>query len=272
MGVYRQKYEDWFNALNDTERKAETARMNSTKSVRKQPAKNAAAAQASAAAAAAAANAAAAASASGGGAGHVNTISGTTTSATSVIHEPKIVNVPSNVTPAGPAFSITNLTPVVMQSQMQPPQQPQQIQMLQPQPALAMQVSLPTMKDRQSLLDEILKREPVEPARSPKQLFVSEFLVKHKKKKQVDAKAAWKALDKKEKKKWHERLEPQRQKYIEDYTVFVRGLDKEELEMYTELKQKRDEEEESQNDSSDSESETSESDDSDSESDSDSDS
>ena len=140
---------------------------------------------------------------------------------------------------------------------------------------LPMQVSLPTVpnaKDRQSLLDEILKREPVEPARSPKQLFVAEYLAKHKKKKQVDAKAAWKALDKKEKKKWHEKLEPQRQKYIEDYTVFVRGLDKEELEMYTELKQKRDEEEESQNDSSDSESDTSESDDSDSESDSDSDS
>ena len=94
MGVYRQKYEDWFNALNDTERKAETARMNSTKSVRKQPAKTAAAA------AAAAANAAVAA---------------TNTTTTSVIHEPKIVNVPSNCTPAGPAFSITNLTPVVMQ-------------------------------------------------------------------------------------------------------------------------------------------------------------
>ena len=40
MGVYRQKYEDWFNNLNEQERKAETARMNSTKSIRKQPAKN----------------------------------------------------------------------------------------------------------------------------------------------------------------------------------------------------------------------------------------
>ena len=30
-----------------------------------------------------------------------------------------------------------------------------------------------------------------------------------------DAKAAWKALDKKEKKKWAEKLEPKRQKYIE---------------------------------------------------------
>merc|ERR1719333_2061027 len=90
-------------------------------------------------------------------------------------------------------------------------------------------------KDRQQLLDDILRREPIEPARSPKQLFITE----------------WLAMTK-EKKKWHEKLEPQRQKYIEDYTVFVRGLDKEELEMYTELKQKRDEEEESQNDSSDS--------------------
>merc|ERR1712020_288955 len=153
--------------------------------------------------------------------------------------------------PRRPCLSITNLTPIsVMQGV-----QPQPVQML-PQP-VTMQVSLPTTtKDRQSLLDEILKREPVEPARSPKQLFVAEFLLKHKKKKQVDAKAAWKALEKKEKKKWHEKLEPQRQKYIEDYTVFVRGLDKEELEMYTELKQKRDEEEEArrQNESSDSDS------------------
>merc|ERR1740129_1709162 len=200
---------------------AETARMNSTKSVRKQPAKTAAAA-------AAAANAAVAA---------------TNTTTTSVIHEPKIVNVPSNCTPAGPAFSITNLTPVVMQQGLQP-QQPQPVQMMQQQPQpqamtnmtgpmATMQVSLPlpalstaNSKDRQILLDEILKREPVEPARSPKQLFVSEFLAitKNKKKKQTDAKAAWKALDKKE------------------------------LEIYTELKQKRDEEEESQNESSDSES------------------
>ena len=120
-------------------------------------------------------------------------------------------------------------------------------------------------------MDDILKREPVEPARSAKQLFTSEWLAKHKKKKQSDAKEAWKSLDKKEKKKWHEKLEQQRQKYIEDYTVFVRGLDKEELEMYTELKQKRDEEEEGQNDSSDSESDSSESDESDSDSESDSD-
>lgn len=128
-------------------------------------------------------------------------------------------------------------------------------------------------KDRQQLLDDILRREPIEPARSPKQLFITEWLAmaKHKKKKPSDAKDAWKNADKKEKKKWHEKLEPQRQKYIEDYTVFVRGLDKEELEMYTELKQKRDEEEESQNDSSDSESDSSESDESDSDSESDSD-
>merc|ERR1711944_138259 len=143
---------------------------------------------------------------------------------------------------------------------------------MQPQP-VTMQV-IPA-KDRQSLLDDILKREPVEPARSPKQLFISEWLTKHKKKKPSDAKDAWKASDKKEKKKWHEKLEPQRQKYIEDYTVFVRGLDKEELEMYTELKQKRDEEEEQrrQNESSDSDSDdTSDESDDDSDSDSESDS
>ena len=113
----------------------------------------------------------------------------------------------------------------------------------------------------------------MEPARSPKQLFVTEWLQKHKKKKAPDAKEAWKTLDKKEKKKWVEKLEPQRQKYIEAYTVFVRGLDKEELELYTELKAKRDQEEEArrQNESSDSEdSEESESEsDSDSESESD---
>merc|ERR1712110_579388 len=77
------------------------------------------------------------------------------------------------------------------------------------------------------------------------------------------------------KKKRLEKLEPQRQKYIEDYTVFVRGLDKEELEMYTELKQKRDEEEEArrQNESSDSDSDdTSDESDDDSDSDSESDS
>ena len=246
MGVYRQKYEDWFNALTDAERKAETARMNSTKSVRKQPAKQAANQQLTQLQ-------------------NMQTQPGMpiSTTTTSVINEPKIVNVPSNVTPAGPAFSITNLTPVVMQ------QPPQPIQMMPTQP-VTMQVM--HGKDRQTLLDDILRREPVEPARSPKQLFIAEFLGKHKKKKTSDAKEAWKTLEKKEKKKWHEKLEPQRQKYIEDYTVFVRGLDKEELEMYTELKQKRDEEEESQNDSSDSESDTSESDDSDSESDSDSDS
>ena len=34
MSVYRQKYEDWFNALDENERKAETNRMSSTKSTR----------------------------------------------------------------------------------------------------------------------------------------------------------------------------------------------------------------------------------------------
>merc|ERR1719412_3273570 len=219
MGVYRQKYEDWFNNLSDTERKAETARMNSTKSIRKAP---------------------------------VTKVAGATP-----VQEPKIVNVPSNVTPAGPAFSLANLTPVMVQPQMSMMQQP-----------VAMQV-IPG-KDRQQLLDDILKREPVEPARSPKQLFISEWLTKHKKKKPSDAKDRQQLLDDILKREWDEKLEPQRQKYIEDYTVFVRGLDKEELEMYTELKQKRDEEEENQNDSSDSDSD-SDSDDSDSDSDSDSD-
>ena len=46
MGVYRQKYEDWFNGLSEAERKAETSRMNSGKSTR---ARNNAAAAAAAA-------------------------------------------------------------------------------------------------------------------------------------------------------------------------------------------------------------------------------
>jgi len=32
MGVYRQRYEDWFNGLTEVEREAETARLNSNKS------------------------------------------------------------------------------------------------------------------------------------------------------------------------------------------------------------------------------------------------
>ena len=47
-------------------------------------------------------------------------------------------------------------------------------------------------KDHNALRAEILKREPVEPARSPKQLFITDWLAKHKKKKLADAKEAWK--------------------------------------------------------------------------------
>ena len=47
-------------------------------------------------------------------------------------------------------------------------------------------------KDHTALRAEILKREPVEPARSPKQLFITDWLSKHKKKKLADAKEAWK--------------------------------------------------------------------------------
>ena len=104
MGVYRQKYEDWFNALNETERKAETARMNSSKTMRKAPATKVA-------------------------------------GATAVQEPPKIVNVPSNVTPAGPAFSLANLTPVMVQPQMSMMQQP-----------VTMQVIPTTGKDRQQVI------------------------------------------------------------------------------------------------------------------------
>ena len=47
-------------------------------------------------------------------------------------------------------------------------------------------------KDHTALRAEILKREPIEPARSPKQLFIADWLAKHKKKKPSDAKEAWK--------------------------------------------------------------------------------
>jgi len=224
--------------------------------------------------------------------------------------EPKIVSVPAHgVTPVGPPM---NLTPTLMVptghpmhvppgsaapgsmvavSAAQPipisiPTQPVQMQaatnVMQPQQQAQPQTVtlhhggiIGPYKDHTALRAEILKREPVEPARSPKQLFITDWLAKHKKKKLADAKEAWKTIGKQEKKKWLEKLEPQRQKYIEDYTVFVRGLDKEELEMYTELKQKRDEEEEQrrQNESSDSDSDdTSDESDDDSDSDSESDS
>ena len=133
------------------------------------------------------------------------------------------------------------------------------------------------------LRSEILRREPVEPARSPKQLFLSDYVKKQRKrdkkstdqKLQSDGKEIWKITDKKDKKKWLKMLEPQRQKYIEAYTVFVRGLNKEELELYTEMKARRDAEDEAKRavESSDEEdSDTSEEEsDSDSESGSDSD-
>merc|ERR1712157_629421 len=94
---------------------------------------------------------------------------------------------------------------------------------------------------------------------------------------QSDGKEIWKITDKKDKKKWLKMLEPQRQRYIEAYTVFVRGLNKEELELYTEMKARRDAEDEAKRaaeSSDEEESETSEDeteDEADSESGSDSD-
>jgi len=137
-------------------------------------------------------------------------------------------------------------------------------------------------KDRvESLKVEILRREPVEPARSHKQLFIADFVKKGKKKdKRIsdakltsDAREVWRMNDKKDKKKWLKMLEPQRQRYIEAYTIFVRGLNKEELELYTEMKARRDAEEEVRraNESEDSE-ESSSDDESDSDSESGSDS
>merc|ERR1711915_1158545 len=147
-------------------------------------------------------------------------------------------------------------------------------------------ITMKPEKDRVDILRaEILRREPVEPARSPKQLFLSDYIKKQRRKDKKssdqklhsDGKEIWKVTDKKDKKKWLKMLEPQRQKYIEAYTIFVRGLNKEELELYTEMKARRDAEDEAKRateSSDEEESETSEDetdDETDSESGSDSD-
>ena len=151
-----------------------------------------------------------------------------------------------------------------------------------PAPAPVNTVTNMTMKPEKDRVDtlraEILRREPVEPARSPKQLFLSDYVKKQRRKDKKstdqklhsDGKEIWKVTDKKDKKKWLKMLEPQRQKYIEAYTIFVRGLNKEELELYTEMKARRDAEDEAKRavESSDEE----ESDTSDDESDTDSES
>lgn len=134
-------------------------------------------------------------------------------------------------------------------------------------------------KDRVEVLRaEILRREPVEPARSHKQLFLSDYAKKMRKKDKkstdqkllFDGKEIWKVTEKKDKKKWLKMLEPQRQRYIEAYTIFVRGLNKEELELYTEMKARRDAEDEAKRATESSDEE--ESDTSDDETDTDSDS
>ena len=236
MAVYRQKYEDWFNALSEPEREAETARLNSNKTARKP--------------------------------GVVKVKQD--------LMKPMMTIQQQQQPP--PTQILANLTPVMVPG-MAGIQMSQPISVVQTIPIhdagqVIVQVSTNNGggNERGMLLNSILQREPQEPARSPKQLFIQDYLAKHRKKKPADAKDIWHNMDKKDKKKWVEKLEPQRQHYIDAYTQFVRGLDKEELEMYTELKQRRDEEEENkrQNESSDSDSETSDSE-SESESDSDSD-
>lgn len=141
------------------------------------------------------------------------------------------------------------LSPIMTSQPVQ--QQPQPIHHQPP-----VQVPLVSVKPEQdrveSLRAEILRREPVEPARSHKQLFLSDYVKKSRKKDKkstdqkllFDGKEIWKVTDKKDKKRWLKMLEPQRQRYIEAYTIFVRGLNKEELELYTEMKARRDAEDE----------------------------
>ena len=161
-------------------------------------------------------------------------------------------------------------------------QQPYSMQvgpMVTPQPQPPIQPAVKPEKDRVEVLRaEILRREPVEPARSHKQLFLSDYAKKMRKKDKkstdqkllFDGKEIWKVTEKKDKKKWLKMLEPQRQRYIEAYTIFVRGLNKEELELYTEMKARRDAEDEAKRATESSDEE--ESDTSDDESDTDSDS
>ena len=283
MNVYRQKYEDWFNTLTEDERKNETARMNTSKNKPKNQ-------------------------------GSVPASSSTTSISPSkgantmkfiqpqpqIPLQPPIQQVgtqplqqPINVTiqPMGQT-QLMGAQLLPQQIQIQPPSINQQQVMpvvsgasaapvqIQALPVTGQAQLQPTnqpsqmVRDPERLKEEILTREPVEPARSPKQLFIKEWLAmpKHKKKKPDDAKKAWKDMERKEKKVWADKLEPQRQKYIELYTIFVRGLDKEELELYTELKAKRDQEEETKRQNESSDSEDSDSSDSESESDSDSES
>ena len=243
MSIYRAHYENWFNNLNEEERKAETARMNTSKGKGK---------------------------ASVAAAKKMTTVDANAILATTLpAQQPQTINFNLNqpqVMAAQPMM-IQQPQTIAVQPAQAMPQQMMQPQMMQPQPQQ-------TPKDLEKMQENILRREPVEPARSAKQLFINDWLPNHRKKSLSDAKAAWKKLDRKEKQAWENQLEPQRQKYIDEYTVFVRGLNKEELELYTALKNKRDKEEEmrKQNESSDSEDSSAESEsESESESDSDSD-
>merc|ERR1711990_188210 len=111
MGVYRQKYEDWFNGLSEAERKAETSRMNSGKSTR---------ARNNAAAAAAAAQGLTVPAKSSPAKlrqqqqhqQQQNQLVAQVAAAAPTVVEPKIVSVPAHgVTPVGPPM---NLTPTLM--------------------------------------------------------------------------------------------------------------------------------------------------------------
>lgn len=226
MSVYRQAYEDWFSSLSEEERRAETSRVNTSK---------------------------------------------TKVSKANALNKGKV----APAAPTGHIVSLgpqTTIAPQTVSFTMTQPQQQSQQMMTIPQQIIVQAAPPPVVRDANQLLQNVLQREPVEPARSPKQLFISEWLLRHKKKKPQDAQEAWKALTREEKKQWAEKLEPQRQKYIEAYTVFVRGLDKEELELYTDLKEKRDEEEEARRRNESSDSDVSETSASESESESDTDS
>ena len=171
-------------------------------------------------------------------------------------------NYSSQVSYATQPFTM-QVAPVVTQAQTVAHTQVTPLtQPMAPAPIAALQAAAPSTtltpmgaikpEKEPGLRSEILRREPVEPARSPKQLFLSDYVKKQRKrdkkstdqKLQSDGKEIWKITDKKDKKKWLKMLEPQRQKYIEAYTVFVRGLNKEELELYTEMKARRDAEDE----------------------------
>jgi len=251
MSKYKTEYNDWFESLTQEEQKAERDRT-TTKSSKKSVSQPL-------------------------------LLSASTTPPSQIIPPVVPPTAPIPYPNLQPATHPTQQQQMIMKVEMVPPLPPQ-VQVPEPihhvTPLNPIHPNIPTEMDRiDAMRIEILRREPLEPARSHKQLFLSDHLKKNRKKdkKSTDSKILeegkqiWRKMEKKDKRKWVKMLEPQRQRYIEAYTIFVRGLNKEELELYTDMKARRDAEDEAKRTAESSDSEESESE-SESESDTDSDS